>query len=232
VLLPVSWIAGWPIIGKVGLDGTGSMIWTAKKPILGFPPTLPAASDQFDELTPKPEWEWNYQPRPGMWSLTEHPGTLRMRAFPPLTPGDFHTIPNILTQRSFRTSQNHVTVKLDLSGMVDGQEAGIAHFAKRWCTLSLVQKGKTRTLRYEHDNFSVTGPAVKGNTVYFRSEWNFHGRSQFYYSIDGHSYKAFGDPYQLSWGSYRGDRIGIFTSNRKRVDGYIDIESFAYRIER
>jgi beta-xylosidase len=231
VLLPVSWIAGWPIIGQVGSDGTGNMIWTAKKPILGLPPTLPAASDQFDELTLKPEWEWNYQPRPGMWSLTEHPGTLRMRAFPPLTPGDFHTIPNILTQRSFRTSQNQVTVKLDLSGMVDGQEVGLAHFAKTWCTLSLVQRGNIRTLQYNQGSFSVTGPPVKGNTFYFRSEWDFHGRSQFYYSIDGHSYKAFGDPYQLSWGFYRGDRIGLFTSNRKRIDGYIDIDSFEYRIQ-
>jgi hypothetical protein len=115
--------------------------------------------------------------------------------------------------------------------MVDGQEVGLAHFAKTWCTLSLVQRGNIRTLHYNQGSFSVTGPPVKGNTFYFRSEWDFHGRSQFYYSIDGHSYKAFGDPYQLSWGFYRGDRIGLFTSNRKRIDGYIDINSFEYRIQ-
>ncbi len=230
-LLPIRWIAGWPIIGEVGLDGIGTMVWTAKKPIPGLPPTRLAASDSFDEPTLKAAWEWNYQPRPGMWSLTEHRGTLRMHAFPPGSSGDFHNIPNVLTQRSFRTSHNQVTVKLDVSGMVDGQEAGLAHFAKTWSTLSLVQKGKTRRLQYGRDHVAVMGPRVKGNTIYLRSRWDFQGRSQFYYSMDDHSFKAFGAPYQLSWGYYRGDRIGLFTSNRKRVEGYIDIDSFDYRIE-
>ena len=38
-LLPVTWIDGWPIIGKVGPDGIGNMVWHARKPIAGFPLT-------------------------------------------------------------------------------------------------------------------------------------------------------------------------------------------------
>jgi beta-xylosidase len=166
-----------------------------------------------------------------MWSLAQHPGTLRLYAFPPLKPGDFHTIPNVLTQRSFRTSHNEVTVKLDLSGMVDGQEAGLAHFAKGWCSVSVVQRGNLRALQYEQDGISAAGVPVTGNTIYLRSEWDFDGRNRFYYSLDGRSYEAIGGVFQLTWGFYRGDRIGIYTSNFREASGSVDIDSFDYRIQ-
>jgi beta-xylosidase len=231
VLLPVTWIGGWPVVGRVGGDGIGRMIWGAKKPVPGFPRTNLAASDSFKGPALRPEWEWNYQPRPDTWSLTEHPGSLRMRAFPPLKPGDFHTIPNVLRQRSFRTSHNEVTVKLDLSGMVDGQQAGLAHFAKGWCSVSVLQRGNLRALQYDEDGSSAAGTAVTQNIMYLRSEWDFEGRNRFYYSLDGRSYEAIGGLSQLTWGFYRGDRIGLYTSNSSAASGFIDIESFEYRIQ-
>ena len=42
---------------------------------------------------------------------------------------------------------------------------------------------------------------------------------------------AFGEPYQLGWGDYRGDRIGIFTYNNKGEAGHIDCDSFVYRYD-
>lgn len=232
VLLPVTWIRGWPILGREGQDGIGRMVWSAPKPIPGFPPTNLAASDSFEASSLKPEWEWNYQPRPGMWSLTEHPGSLRLHAFPPLKPLDFHTIPNILTQRSYRTSHNQVTVKFDLSGMVDGQRAGLAHFSKGWSSVSVVQSRKQRTLRYDRDGISVAAGPVAGNTLYLRSEWDFEGRNHFYSSLDGRTFEAVGAVSQLKWGFYRGDRIGIFTSNPKDAAGFVDIDDFKYQVKR
>jgi beta-xylosidase len=231
VLLPVTWIKGWPIIGKVGMDGIGNMIWRAKKPIPGFPRTTLSASDSFDEPVLKPEWEWNYQPRAGMWSITEHPGALTMRAFPPIRPGDFWTIGDILTQRAFRTRQNEVTLKLDLSAMADGQEAGLTHFAKSYCTLGIVQKAKVRLLSYNQNGRRVTGPRISASTIYLRSVWGFAGKSQFFYSLDGRTYQPFGDAYQLTWGSYRGDRIGIFTDNSEAVAGSLYVDSFQYQVQ-
>lgn len=231
VLLPVTWIKGWPIIGKVGMDGIGNMIWRAKKPIPGFPRMTLSSSDSFDEPVLKPEWEWNYQPRAGMWSLTEHPGALTMRAFPPIRPGDFRTIGDILTQRAFRTRQNEVTLKLDLSAMADGQEAGLAHFAKSYCTLGIVQKAKVRLLSYNQNGRRVTGPRISASTIYLRSVWGFAGKSQFFYSLDGRTYQSFGDAYQLTWESYRGDRIGIFTDNSEAVAGSLYVDSFQYQVQ-
>ena len=54
------------------------------------------------------------------------------------------------------------------------------------------------------------------------------GIGQFYYSLDGVTFIPIGDKYMLTWGSYRGDRIGIFTFNNAAEEGYIDIDWFHY----
>lgn len=231
VLLPVTWIGGWPIIGRVGSDGIGNMVWRGVKPIMGFPRTVPYASDNFSSPVLKPEWEWNYQPRKDMWSLTAHPGFLRLHAFPPLHPDRFESIGNVITQRSFRTRQNQVTVKLSLAGMANDQEAGLAHFAETYCTLGIIQRDGVRKLTYNNHGKRQTGPPITQDVIFLRSTWDFDGISQFSYSMDGHRFHSFGDPYQLTWGAYRGDRIGIFTDNPRSVSGYLDVDQFRYQIE-
>ena len=84
----MSWIDGWPVIGQVGADGIGSMVWSGRKPAERTPTLMPATSDDFDGRVLSSQWEWNYQPRTDKWSLSERPGWLRLRAFPPLHPGD------------------------------------------------------------------------------------------------------------------------------------------------
>lgn len=39
-LLPVYWVDGWPIIGEVGQDGIGTMVWQAAKPSNEYPVRL------------------------------------------------------------------------------------------------------------------------------------------------------------------------------------------------
>ena len=38
----------------------------------------------------------------------------------------------------------------------------------------------------------------------------------------------FGDPYQLTWGDYRGDRIGIYNFNDKSDAGIVDVDYLHY----
>jgi beta-xylosidase len=232
VLLPVTWTDGWPIIGKVGPDGIGNMIWNGRKPISGAPLTSLAASDDFSSPTLQPEWEWRYQPRSGQWSLTERPGFLRLHAFAPLRADDFQTVGNVLTQRSLRTKHSEVTVKLDLTGMADGQQAGIAHFAQTYCTFGVLQNGSARTLTLNRNGQRTTGANISQATLWLRSTWDFDGKSQFAYSLDGVAFRDFDDPYQLTWGSYRGDRIGIFTFNKFGEEGYLDVDEFRYAVDR
>lgn len=231
VLLPVEWVDGWPVLGKVGSDGIGEMVWRDEKPVEGMPETLVVASDDFDAPTLKPEWQWNYQPRAGMWSLSERPGFLRLHAFPSLKPNDLKTIGNVLTQRAFRSKRNEVTVKLDVSGMVDGEEAGLSHFARTFASIGLLQRGEVRTISVNENGARGAGPTVTQGAIWLRSTWGFDGVSQFAYSLDGTQFVPIGDPYQLTWGSYRGDRVGLFTVNGK-TSGWADFDSVRYEVAR
>ena len=98
-LLPVQWVDGWPVIGQVGDDGIGTMVWQAPKPLPLIPAQTPQLSDSFDKPSLAPQWEWNYQPRDEMWSLTEKPGNLRLKAFRPLETNNLFKAGNTLTQR-------------------------------------------------------------------------------------------------------------------------------------
>jgi beta-xylosidase len=231
VLLPVTWIDGWPIVGRIGPDGVGEMLWHGTKPVAQQPLSTVTASDDFASPTLRPEWQWNYQPRAGLWSLTERKGFLRLHAFAPLKPGDLKSVGNVLTQRAFRSTRNEFTVKLDVSGMVDGEEAGLSHFAKSFASIGVVQSGSTRTVSVNDNGSRTSGPELKQSTVWLRSSWGFDGASSFSYSLDGKSFVPLGAIYQLTWGSYRGDRVGLFTVNDKTA-GWADFDSVRYEVAR
>lgn len=228
-LLSVTWTDGWPILGKVGPDGIGSMVWRDTMPIPRQPQSTVVTSDDFAPPTLKPVWQWNYQPRVGMWSLTERKGYLRLHAFAPLKPNDLRWVGDVLTQRAFRSKRNQVTVKLDVSGMVDGQEAGLSHFARTFASVGVVQSGNLRTISFNANGAHASGPSLKQAVIWLRSTWGFDGVSQFAYSLDGKIYVPMGDTYQLTWGSYRGDRVGLFTVNT-RTAGYVDFGSVRYEV--
>ena len=67
LLLPVKWIDGWPIPGLADANGAGTITWSAKKPVNGFPVQVPQSDDEFSSPTLAPQWEWNYQPRADKW---------------------------------------------------------------------------------------------------------------------------------------------------------------------
>ena len=79
-LIPVHWgDDDWPEFGD-----NGQTVDHWKKPDMGrtFPMSRPQASDEFEAPTLSPEWQWNHNPSNSMWSLTERPGWLRLKAMP------------------------------------------------------------------------------------------------------------------------------------------------------
>jgi beta-xylosidase len=231
-LLPVTWLDGWPIIGQVLPTGLGTMAWQGKMPRLntGTRPAL-ARGDDFDSTALGPQWQWNYQPRPDKYALQERPGWLRLKAFAPLQKDDLLHAGNTLTQPSFRSYANEVTVKLDLAGMADGQKSGLCHFSQDHAALGVVQRGATRYLEYRHGSQREQGPPLPGRHVWLRSVWGLDGRSQFAYSLDGDTYQHFGAPYQLAWGYYRGDRLGLYCFNDLGENGLVDVDYFHYAMQ-
>jgi beta-xylosidase len=227
-LLPVTWMQGWPIIGRVGADDIGDMVWTARKPIYGFPITHPQSSDDFNKSKLGVQWEWNYQPRADKWSLTQRPGFLRLHAFKTLQRGNLLKAGNTLTQRVMGVQRNIATICMDISGMADGQRAGLCHFSARPGAIGVLQQRGIRRLFHSMNNRLTTGPRITGNTLWLRSEWNILGESRFSYSSNGSDFKPFGPPYQLIWSFYRGDRLGIFSFNDDADRGFVDIDWFKY----
>ena len=230
-LVPVTWIDGWPIIGQPDDKGIGHFVWSGRMPVSGTPVVTPQSSDDFSSTNLSPQWEWNYQPRAEMWSLTERPGWMRLKAFRPLKVNDLMKAGNTLTQRCFRTAKNEVIVKLDLSGMADGEKAGLCHFAGAHSAIGVVQEGAVRSLEFRINGKSTSGPVITGNTLWLKSSWGLDGNSHYAYSTDGKAFIDFGEPWALTWGNYRGDRIGIYNFNDKAEAGFVDVDYLIYNYD-
>lgn len=148
----------------------------------------------------------------------------------PCVGDDYYAISSTMQlQRSMRTSSNVATVKIDISDMADGQFAGLTHFSTTNHSLfGIKQENGIRSLLYSDNGKDTSGIKVNGKTIWLRSTWDANGISHYVFSTNGKSYQPFGSTYQLTWGSYRGDRIGIFNFNTKENKGYIDVDWFRY----
>ena len=124
---PVRWVEGWPLIGdeegrvpsltpgqmdngQRAMDGGGQGI---------------VCSDDFGSDRLGLHWQWNHNPVDGGWSLTDRPGWLRLK--PCRVVENLYVAPNTLTQRMEGPMCNGC-VLLDVSGMRDGDCAGLAAF--------------------------------------------------------------------------------------------------------
>jgi len=221
-LLPVEWSDGWPLVGKdINNDGIGEMIWEAEKPIQGEPVSKLQTSDEFDSQVLQPQWEFNFQPMPGAWSLTERPGFLRMHAMPPLKGNPR----NSLTQRLTGLSGT-ITTKMELSGMADGQQAGLCCYGSPTAWLIVEQIEGKRAIRFSAQN-KVEGPQLPAgqNTIWLRMTHK-DAQAQFAYSLDGQTYIAIGGDYTMSKWSWMGARPALFNFNPKESAGYVDVDWF------
>ena len=213
------------------------MVWSEKKPITIKKPMLKIQTDDdFNSVTLHPQWEWNYQPRNENWTLMERDGYLRLYAFQPIRPQDkiklIFRSGNTLTQRSFRSSENEVIIKMEISAMADGQYAGLTHYASSYSTFGVIQQNGVKTLSYDNNGNISTGIKITVQTVWLKSSWGWDGISTYSFSLNGKTFTDFGDSYQLSWGNHRGDRVGIFNYNILANSGSVDVDYFHYKYNR
>ena len=229
-LLPVKWIDGWPIPGIPDKDTIGTMQWSVKKPINGYPIVFPQGSDEFNEGVLNPKWQWNYQPNHKSYSLTERKGWLRLMAYKPLKSDSFFFAGNTLCQRYFKTDTSTVVLKMDISKMKNGEESGFAHFngGVNYSSIGVSQKDGIRRLRFDNnhkvDFYDTLSSTIK--VIYFRTCIDGKLNSHFEYSTDEKSFIRLGDNYQLRWGKYRGDYMGIYNYNNLSENGFVDIDWF------
>ena len=225
-LLPVTWIDEWPIIGNVDENGIGHMQWNVEKPNLPKSKSDFTASEQFKGKKIKPHFQWNYQPREDFYSLTERKGWLRLKAFRPVESGNIMKAGNTLAYRVIQF-EGSAEIKLDISAMADGQIAGICHFSQDNSYLGVRMIDGKKYIEFKTaDTNPIYGMEITKKQIWFKSEWDRNGVSRYSYSLDGKKYILFGADYQLKWGAYRGDRVGVFSFNDLSDSGYVDVDFF------
>jgi beta-xylosidase len=232
-LLPVTWIDDWPVIGVDIKDKQGKFAWSLPKPIQGAPIEFPYGGDTFDSPELNVRWQWNHQPRAEKWSLTERPGFLRLHSFRPLSAERFHSVGNVLNQRHFKSEIARAEVKLELAGMIDGQEAGLVRFngGRDNARIGIVREAGVLRLRHTENKVTTPGPELPKDVVSItlRTTALENDTATFDYSFDGKTYESLGGVYKLTSAGYRGDMVGIYTFNREAEGGYVDVDAFDYR---
>ena len=140
-------------------------------------------------------------------------------------------------------------VKLDISGMKDGDRAGFAAFNGNSGVLMVCRDGGETYLTMQEQVVALTEreklvtsveidekgrTKLEGNTVYLRIDADFNPNrdiATFYYSVDGKNWYKIGSNFKMVFDYRRffmGTRYAIFNYATKQAGGYVDVDDFQY----
>jgi beta-xylosidase len=236
-LQPVRWVSDWPVVGN---NGKPWSLYVKPKTGEALPRVPLPTNDNFRSYPIGQQWEWNHNPDDGAWTLFERPGWLRLK-----TSGTAQRLTqarNMLTQRIFgfigKTSLG--TVRLDASGMQEGDRAGICIFQDPYALIAVQVKDGKKQLVWRQDtlrtNSSFTpSEQVKevaiDSVVYLRATISYAtSKTQFYYSLDNKTYTALGGETELGFNLtvFVGARFGLFCyATQPESQGYADFDWFS-----
>ena len=223
-LQPVKWESDWPIIGQPISETTGQPVASYRAPDVGgtYPAVYPQASDEFEEDSLGLQWEWNHNPVNTHWSLSERRGFLRLKA---LSANDFVSARNTLTQ-VHHGSASETTIELDISGMTDGQKAGLAMLQVQPNWIGVVQSEGKRHLTFASAGRESEGPALQAGTVQLRM--NVEDQTVHYaYSLDnGKTFTSVGEKSTMRFSWWKGARPALFsyTTDVTSTKGHVDVD--------
>ncbi len=248
-LEPVVWRDGWPVIGNDGVDVSKDGK-AYPKPNVGqaYPAATLTANETFTGASLGKMWEWNHNADPTAWSLFERPGWLRLRTTG--VTSDLMQTRNSLTTRILGTAaegtaarqvaDSYGTVKIDVSGMADGDVAGLAVFQDPYAYIGIAASNGKRHLvamRSAYDNNGRTvaeerqeGPEISADVVYLRARANFgNATATFYYSTDNATWHTFGPTLKMRYTLkvFVGNRFYLFNQATKANGGHVDIDWFS-----
>ena len=196
------------------------MVWHPEKPVIKNPVAIrsPFPVPRSPAFT-SPEWAWNHAPR--MEKVRMSADRLELDAFKPLRNGDFFTVGNVYSKRSWRNETSEFSVVLDTSLMAEGQRAGICHFGDTTSEFGVkMENGKKTLYRKDSGAKEVDLGELSELKVRLGTSWGFDGIAT--YSSTPHPSSPIphpATPYKLTWEKYRGDRTGVFTYNTRTESG-------------
>ena len=229
--VPVKWEDGWPVLGENG-KVPEKLDLPANKSLI---PSL-VASDEFNRKKGEKSlplvWQWNHNPDNSLWSVTERKGFLRLKTG--RIDSTFLSARNTLTQRTIGPVCSGITL-LDVSNLKDGDFAGLSVLQKNYGLVGVkVSKGqKAIVMINAGSGKAIESPSVPltQEKVYFKIDCNFKERADtahFYYSLDGKSWKAIGEPLKMTYTlpHFMGYRFGLFNYATQQTGGFVDIDWF------
>lgn len=230
-LVPVRWEDDWPVLGVEG----------RVPDTLGLPPNqslIPhlVASDDFNRDPGEPAlplvWQWNHNPDPRFWSLTERPGFLR------LTTGridpDFPAARNSLTQRTLGP-ECAGEITLDVAHLRDGDIAGLALLQKGYGFVGVRVEGQTRSIVMVNAGsrtaVEVGKVPLDQDVVHLKAACDFRDRAdkaRFFYSLDNRVWLPLGSTLEMKYTlpHFMGYRFALFCYATKGTGGYADFDDF------
>ncbi len=237
-LVPVTWKDGWPVLGKDGEVPMTLDIAAGGQGASGASGIV--ASDEFDRVPGAPAlplaWQWNHNPEPRNWSLTKRPGYLSF-----VTSRVDSSLPearNTLTQRAFGPDSS-ATTRIDVSGMKDGDWAGLSAFQRKYGFVGVKMSGGAKSIVMVSADSDkpeeIASIPLAGKTVHLKVNGEFQSTpevARFSYSLDGKSWTPIGRPSRLEYTfpHFMGYRYALFYYSTKTAGGRVDFDY--YRIGR
>jgi beta-xylosidase len=237
VLAPITWDAnGWPNVqfGSPGKWGTTYAYPLPKRPVKPV-----TGTDVFNGTALGPQYEWNHNPDNTKWSVGQ--GLTLQTA---TKTDDFFMARNTLSHRILGPKSS-ATIQLDISGMVDGDKAGLATFRYDAAWIGVAKSGATATVQMvdnvlmgdsggwhtTNKGTVVASQNLSGNSVWLRCTADISSgaaTSRFSYSIDGKTFTDVGGTHRMADGAvfFVGDRYGIFNFGTKNLGGKVVVNSF------
>lgn len=230
-LVPVKWEDDWPVIGIDGKVSDAPDLPASKGLIPGI-----VNSDEFNrkkgERALPLVWQWNHNPINELWSVSQRKGFLR------LTTGrvdnDFLLARNTLTQRTIGPECSGSTC-IDISGMKDGDFAGLALLQKRYGLVGVKhENGNKFMVMVSSESGSVVElerVPVNQKMVYLKAACDFRDLAdlaKFYYSLDGKTWNPIGSKLKMEYTlpHFMGYRFGLFNYATKETGGFADFDWF------
>ncbi len=242
-LVPITWDNGFPLIGLPGNLRKAPNTWI--KPDTGSmqePKPAFIHDDNFDSGKLNPLWQWNHVPDDTQWSITEKPGVLRLHSLPA---SDLYSARNSLCQRP-PGPESTMTVELDTSGLVPGDNAGLALLSSPYAWIGVVQTAERTTLQMFDNTGSgaggrrgtqaapanppIVGPVNPPKHLWLRVACNFDtDEAIFSWSADGKDFSPLGNSFTMTFQlrTFQGVRPALFHFNTSgRPGGHADFDNY------
>lgn len=239
-LQPMTWIAGWPVIGVVkDGDGKGQPVLKHRKPDVGgdYPIAVPRTSDEFDSKRLGLQWQWQANFQNGWTSLAARRGWLRLMAEPmPENATNLWAAPNLLLQK-LPAPEFAVTTRIQFAKLGTNQKAGLVVMGMDYSYVAIERAASGfRVAKYSCVNAPEgkvgareAEASLPGTTVLLRVKVSSGALCDFSFSSDGQTFVSIGKRFKAREGRWIGAKVGLFCLGlSSRSAGHADFDWFRF----